>query len=313
MTKMTRLSKSGIEYLDYVWNFYSGCQNKENGDCPVGDLCWARHITHRFKDHYPNGFKPTFYPNAFLSPLNLQKPSRIGVAFMGDLFGGWNKPDQIIDITNGAGEHKVVARTTLRDIVFSVVKGCPQHSFLFLTKCPWNLQEWGTWPDNCWVGASVCNDVMFANAADYMRHMKAKIKFISFEPLLGPINTSFWDNDVYEIFQWFIIGAYTGTQTEMMSLAAREKSSKALLRVKPISSTNARTYTYQPDKEWVQSLVNVARDLGIPVFLKDNLVPLFVRSSAEVQKQSFQETFRWALNSDNRLKQNFPGAEDEGT
>jgi hypothetical protein len=104
MTNMPRLSKSGIEWLrnpdgsqGYSWNFYSGCENKERGICLVPN-CWARSITERFPAHYPNGFKPTFYPDAFLSPLSLKKPFIIGVCFMGDLFGDWVDPNKMVTI-----------------------------------------------------------------------------------------------------------------------------------------------------------------------------------------------------------------------
>jgi hypothetical protein len=80
MNKTLRLSKSGIEYLTHCWNFYSGCYNWKNGVCPV-EKCWAKGITERFPGHYPNGFEPTIYPEAFLSPLHLKKPSIIGCAF----------------------------------------------------------------------------------------------------------------------------------------------------------------------------------------------------------------------------------------
>ena len=74
MNRTPRLSKSAIEYLDYVWNFASGCTK----DCAY---CWARKITCRFAGRYPNGFEPTVYPEAFLSPLHLKKPSIGGHAW----------------------------------------------------------------------------------------------------------------------------------------------------------------------------------------------------------------------------------------
>ena len=87
MNRLIRLSPTGIEYGDYAWNFASGCDNHINGKCKSGDFnCWAYSITQRFSNHYPNGFKPTIYPDALVSPVYLKKPNRILCAFMGDLF-----------------------------------------------------------------------------------------------------------------------------------------------------------------------------------------------------------------------------------
>ncbi|KKM15169.1 hypothetical protein LCGC14_1698720, partial [marine sediment metagenome] len=63
MSKLIRLSPSGIEYGDYAWNFASGCGNNIQGKCKAGGFnCWAYPITQRFADRYPNGFNPTIYP-----------------------------------------------------------------------------------------------------------------------------------------------------------------------------------------------------------------------------------------------------------
>ena len=133
MSRAPRLSKSGIEYLTHIWSFYSGCENWAIGVCGGGGQqfnCWARSITERFPAHYPNGFNPTFYPDAFLSPMSLKKPSRIGVAFMGDLFGDWIDPWLEVILRDERGA--VFYEGSLRDRVFMSIEECPQHTFLFL-------------------------------------------------------------------------------------------------------------------------------------------------------------------------------------
>ena len=158
MNKHPRLSKSGIEYLDYVWNFYSGCRHKEQGKCPPVP-CWAEELAHRFKDHYPNGFAPTFYPEALLSPLALKKPARIGVCFMGDLFGDWVNPKIYIGnidfhIETGEGKQVLNSNKSLRESIFDIVEVCSKHTFVFLTKNPAGMKAWSPFPDNCEVGFS---------------------------------------------------------------------------------------------------------------------------------------------------------------
>ncbi len=236
---MNRLSKSGIEYLDYVWNFYSGCRHKQQGICPPEFNCWAETTTKRFKSHYPNGFEPTFYPEALLSPLSLKKPSRIGVAFMGDLFGDWVDPNMGVGADNGP----IPTGKTLREVIFDVINLCPQHTFVFLTKNPNGYQKWGKFPDNCWLGATVCNEVMYLRACKELHDVKANNKFLSFEPLLEELHKGGGLLEHAGIGQ-VIIGA--------------------------------QTQPYRPPRiEYVKEIVEVADKAGIPVFLKDNLKPIF--------------------------------------
>lgn len=240
MNRTPRLSESGIEYLDYVWNFYSGCLNWRNGICPV-ENCWAKSITERFKHHYPNSFDPTYYPEAFLSPLYLKKPSIIGVAFMGDLFGDWVDPDKKRHSIMPSGKASI--SMSLKGWVFTTIRQCPQHTFLFLTKCPQNLPKWGTFPDNCWAGVTVTNWVMLPEALYHLSKIKASVRYISFEPLLEFIPVDGL-NLVKHNINWVIIGAQT----------------------KPYSP---------PQVEWVREVVEACDEARIPVFLKDNLMPLF--------------------------------------
>ena len=129
------------------------------------------------------------------------------------------------------------------------------HRFYLLTKQPQNLIKFSPFPDNCWVGVSVTNTKMYHDAAYWLREIEAKVKYISFEPLLEGINPnkswpwrlSFQERELWQDtggISWVIIGAQT----------------------KP---------TIMPMIEWVQEIVQAADKAGIPVFLKDSLMPLF--------------------------------------
>jgi protein gp37 len=234
--KRPRLSKSGIEYLDYTWNFYSGCRNWEQRICEVGKNCWARDTTTRFPNHYPNGFEPTFYPEAFLSPLYLKKPSRIGVAFMGDLFGDWNSPDLIVEVTDDEG--RVFARDRLKDLLFAIITKCSQHTFIFLTKCPWNYKAWSPFPPNCQVGATATETRRALSTCLKLADVPS-VRLLSLEPMFRSIN-----------------------------LPAE------LLKTCGINQViiGAQTQPYIPPKiEWVQYVVRAADEAGAKVFLKDNI------------------------------------------
>jgi protein gp37 len=122
--------------------------------------------------------------------------------------------------------------------------------FYLTTKQPQNLIKFSPFPENCWVGVTATNDYYFRKAIDVFRFIDAKVKFISFEPLLdwSDFFSSFtFDQDNLSRWLhgigWLIIGAQT----------------------KP----------YKPPKiEWVREIVEAADKVGIKVFLKDNLKPL---------------------------------------
>jgi len=240
MNRTPRLSESGIEYLDYAWNFYSGCRNKKSGICLVQN-CWAEGITVRFPDRYPNGFEPTYYPEAFLSPMSLKKPSIIGCAFMGDLFGDWVDPGKMISVPMVPG---LSHAEPLREQVFRTINRCPQHTFLFKTKCPWNLPKWSPFPDNCRVGVTVTQDSMMQPAYEALDCIIAKVKYISLEPYLSPLSEAniklIAGAEYYRWFDWLILGAQT----------------------KPYKP---------PQAERVGEIVAACDKAGVPVFIKHNI------------------------------------------
>lgn len=238
MSSLIRLSHTGIEYGDYTWNFVSGCGNNVDGLCKGGGFkCWAYSITERFKGHYPNGFKPTIYPEALCSPLHLKKPSRILCAFMGDLFGDWFNPDEKIEALMPSGKASVVM--SLKGWIFTTIKQCPQHTFLFLTKQPQNLIKFSPFPDNCWVGVTATNPQMFYEAQEYLEKIIATVRYISLEPYLQRI----WAPQINAgILDWLIVGAQTNP-------------------------------TIYPKDKWVYEILEEADKAGIPVFEKNNLYP----------------------------------------
>jgi protein gp37 len=323
-SKLIRLGPSGIEYLDYVWNFYSGCQHKENsfkrdykkyhfGDmefsitrahapiCPPVP-CWAEEMTKRFRNHYPNGFAPTFYPEAFLSPLYLKKPSVIGVCFMGDLFGDWVDPD--IELINmfSYKRLKVPGYWTIKGTIFEVIKTCPQHTFIFLTKNPAGMVKWGRFPDNCWVGFSATNPEEFTERLAQISKVEARVKWCSLEPLLN------WDpafkTDAWRMLDWVAIGALMGTRGQIEEsyfkyapkpagenwtpneIKKLEDTGGPPLKSFKLSAGGNR-WGLMPSVEWLKSIVGQLDACGVKVFLKDNLLPI-------LRENDNEETRAWA-------------------
>ena len=242
-SKTPRLSKTKIEYGDYVWNFASGCLHSVDV-CPVSPHCWARSITQRFPAHYPQGFKPTIYPDALLLPLYLKKPSLILVCFMGDLFGDWQDLNMEVNYQSLLAPERTQQRP-LGEIVFNVIGARPEHTFYFLTKNPKGLIPWSPFLDNCVVGVSVCNQKMFDKAMIYLSDVEAKHKWLSFEPLLEEIKIQKGD---LEDISWVVIGGQSN----------------------PIVF---------PKIDWVQAILvashNVEHTVGndMPIWIKNNLKP----------------------------------------
>lgn len=227
----------------YAYDFLTGCNHAKTGVCPVGEKCWARGLAlGRNKRCYPFGFAPTLWPDRLLQPLSIKKPSMIAVCFKGDLGGEWVDLEMKFELTSPMGNKVPVP--SLRECVFDIISECPQHRFLFLTKNPaaWAM-KWKQFPDNAWVGVTVCNQRMFNEAVCCLSVVKAKHKWISFEPLMSRIIFS----NVYglEDFSWVVIGGWSGGHQA-------------------------------PKLEWVTEIVEACRKAGIPYWLKNNLKGLDV-------------------------------------
>jgi protein gp37 len=230
------LTKTGIDYLTHSWNFYTGCKHDKTV-CPVADKCWARGMSKRFG----RSFEPTLHPEKLLAPLSLKKPARIGVCFTGDLFGDWVDPCQIIESQDPRMDGVFLAA-----IIKQVVADMGQHQFFFLTKNPKGYQKWGKFPDNAWVGATVCNQKMLETAFTTMTQITTGHGWLSIEPLMERLDCAEFIDVVkeYQWIEWVVIGGWSGSKTA-------------------------------PDVEWVKEIVRACDRALIPVFLKDNLKPLY--------------------------------------
>uniref|UniRef100_A0A6H1ZR91 Radical SAM superfamily protein n=1 Tax=viral metagenome TaxID=1070528 RepID=A0A6H1ZR91_9ZZZZ len=245
------MNKSKIEWAlnpdgtqGYTWNPITGCLN----GC---EYCYARKLANtRLRERYRTNknlgydggaprwmiesdpFYPRFWEDKLCEPVWLpssyRRPKAKGIfaCDMSDLFGigvpeDWTQ--RVIDIT----------------------KACPYHRFYLLTKQPQNLIKWSPFPDNCWVGVSATDFKLSARALYVgLDRIEAKVKFLSFEPLLGDVNVMAEDFKNTGV-NWVIIGQQTPVKLATM-----------------------------PKIGWVEDIVRASDKAGIPVFLKDNLKPL---------------------------------------
>lgn len=181
-------AKSSIEWTESTWNPLTGC-NKVSPGCKH---CYAERMAKRLQamgqGKYRNGFRLTLHPDTLEEPLRWKQPQMIFVNSMSDLF------------------HKDVPLEFIQK-VFDVIRRAHWHNFQVLTKRAERLSELDSsldWPENLWMGVSVENaDYTFR--IDYLRQTHAKIKFLSIEPLLGPV-----PNMNLTGIHWVIAGGESG-------------------------------------------------------------------------------------------------------
>ena len=185
------MAKSDIEWTESTWNPLTGCTKISPG-CKN---CYAERMSKRLKamnqDKYKNGFSLTQHPHVLNDPISWKKPQIIFVNSMSDLF------------------HKDVPLRFIKD-VFEVMKKAYWHQFQILTKRAERLAELSPeleWVDNIWMGVSVENDD-YKFRIEYLRNTEAKIKFLSLEPLIGPIHNMDLSN-----IDWVIAGGESGPKS----------------------------------------------------------------------------------------------------
>ena len=182
------MAASAIEWTEATWNPVTGC-NKISPGCK---FCYAEVMARRLQamgqPNYRNAFELTLQPHMLLKPLEWRRPQVIFVNSMSDLF------------------HEDVPLRYIQQ-VFDVMQRAHWHQFQVLTKRAERLEEIARelpWPRNVWMGVSVENaDYTFR--IDHLRRVPAQVKFLSLEPLLGPLR-----NIELTSIDWVIVGGESG-------------------------------------------------------------------------------------------------------
>jgi protein gp37 len=187
--------KSPIEWTESTWNPLTGCTKISPG-CKH---CYAERMALRLKAmgqrNYVNGFSLTLHESALELPLRWKKPQTIFVNSMSDMF-----------------HQRVPQDFILR--AFDVMNRAHWHRFQVLTKRPdrlASLSERLNWSENIWMGVSVESDA-FADRIDLLRQTGAAVKFLSLEPLLGPL-----DDLLLDEIDWVIVGGESGPGARPMN------------------------------------------------------------------------------------------------
>ena len=209
-------TSSRIEWTEMTWNPVTGCTKISQGCKHCYAERMAKRLTAMGSERYRNGFEVTLQPDLLDAPRKWRQPRVVFVNSMSDLFHE-DIPDEYI------------AR------VFATMRNCPQHTFQVLTKRAERLASLGPklpWPENVWMGVSV-EDARVASRIDGLRAVPAAIRFLSLEPLIGPL-----ENLALQGIDWAIVGGESGPRARPM---------------KP---------------EWVTSILRQCRAAGVAFFFK---------------------------------------------
>lgn len=179
---------SSIEWTEATWNPVTGCHQVSPG-CAH---CYAKTFAERWRGipgHvYEQGFDLRLWPERLEVPLRWKKPKTIFVNSMSDLF------------------HEEIPLEFIQQ-VFATMEAAHWHTFQILTKREERLAELAPnlpWPSNVWMGVTIENR-RFIDRAEYLRQVPAAVRFISAEPLLGPL-----DGLSLESIDWLIAGGESG-------------------------------------------------------------------------------------------------------
>ena len=190
------MTKTTIEWTEMTWNPVTGCTKISPG-CTH---CYAERLALRLRamgnPRYRDGFAVTLHPDQLELPLRWRRPRRIFVNSMSDLF------------------HESVPDAYLVR-VFDVMRRAHWHVFQVLTKRAERLGACASllsWPPNVWQGVSV-ESAGYTWRIDHLRRVPAAVRFLSVEPLLGPIPDLPLDG-----IHWVIVGGESGPVRRDLSL-----------------------------------------------------------------------------------------------
>lgn len=190
-------TNSSIEWTEATWNPVTGCDKVSPG-C---GHCYAERMSKRLQamgsSNYANGFRLTLQPQMLEAPLRWRRPRKIFVNSMSDLF------------------HCDVPASFIEN-VFEVMRRAHWHQYQLLTKRSERLLELNDrlpWARHIWMGVSVENQ-RFVHRIDHLRRTGAMVKFLSLEPLLGPLR----DLNLSGV-DWVIVGGESGPKARPMQPA----------------------------------------------------------------------------------------------
>ena len=209
-------AQSSIEWTEATWNPLTGCTKVSPGCANCYAERMARRLQAMGQPNYANGFNLAIHEHMLDLPLRWRTPRMVFVNSMSDLF------------------HEAVPEAFIQR-VFDVMRRASWHTFQVLTKRSRRLLALGKaieWPGNVWMGVSVENQA-YVHRIDHLQRTDARVRFLSLEPLLGPLPHL----DLSRI-DWLIVGGESGPRARPMM------------------------------REWVLDIRDQCLEAGIPFFFK---------------------------------------------
>lgn len=209
-------SHSSIEWTEVTWNPVTGCAKISDG-CKH---CYAERMAGRLRamgmEKYRRGFEVAVHENALKEPLGWKRPRLVFVNSMSDLF------------------HEAVSAKFVES-VFDVMNRAREHTFQVLTKRPERVLRLGSrleWTPNVWLGVSIESE-RWLGRLDMLADTGARVKFLSLEPLLGPL-----PGIDFSGVDWVIVGGESGPGARPM------------------------------EADWVRDIRDGCAESGVPFFFK---------------------------------------------
>lgn len=218
MTKIEWVGRSEDGSPGKTWNPITGCTKTSEGCLHCYAERMALRLAGRCGYPYDDPFRPgTLHEARFSEPLRRQKPTEYFVCSMSDLF------------------HSAVSDETIGRVL-DIIRDCPQHTFMLLTKRAERIVAFSPYPDNCRVGITAENQRRYDERIPHLLSVKAPVRFVSCEPLLCEINMRVRPERILP--DWIIAGGETGPGARPM------------------------------DPDWARSLRNQCDFAKIPFFFK---------------------------------------------
>lgn len=172
------MNPTAIDWADMTWNPITGCYG------PIGNPqhpkpCWYCYAA-RLSGRFHKAFEPTFHPERLGDPQARKKPTRIFVGSMGDFYA----PS---------------IPTDCRDQVLKAMRKAPQHTYIILTKRPYEMADYWEigWRAkllgelHIWLGVTATTDDEAAMRGKWLTEMHdPEVRFMSIEPILEPVALS---------------------------------------------------------------------------------------------------------------------------
>lgn len=251
------MNKSKIEWCDYTWNPITGCRH----DC---EYCYARKMSARFSgniqmnmaavknyrsEEAADGKGILFildYPMLSETGYPLTYPFGFEPTLHRSRYKVLDEPKTGSNIFVGSMADMWgpwVPDTWIRDVMLEC-EARPRHNYLFLTKTPERYAQYGVPAglDNMWYGTSITTEAEMGRFNSLPAGCKT---YVSMEPILEDLQPE-QHNILFRQVDWIILGAESGKRKTRVT----------------------------PQKEWIQRIVHMADQEGLPVFMKDSLVPI---------------------------------------